>query len=502
MSTLSRIISGTAASWTRLAIGLLTQLFLVPLFLSHWNASTYGSWIGTFALTGLFQFVDVGHHNYIGFEALRLGANARSEIARLHRSAVRVAHLLSLAALALITLLAFFDAPSRLVGSHAGERSFEVGMLLLMPAVTWLLFGNWCSVAGRVLLPFGYFAPIAWWQVAGAIVTAVASAFALRAGGGLLKVGVAYHVTYALYSLVCARYLRRWIVRERLHLADVDYAFGFGNLVRSLAISVKSVLEMFRQEQIRILIAPFVGAASLVLFVTTRTVANVLITGLATITNPVLPELLRYLSNNDAIKTTAIMTVLWMIVVGGLVPAAAGAQLFIEPAFIYWTRGKVPFDAGLFALFSMGVIVFAFSRPPMAVVQGLNILRPQLVASFIATAIAVVGAAASATSVGIKAAAFALLLGEVVVAVIALLVMRKEFASRGIAWPARQLTIVIMAIVLPTLMTGLAASLQVSRILVLVACVSCAIIASLMLIYSLPPALRALVRRSIFRSPA
>src|SRR5207302_11458411 len=91
MSAISRVISGSAASWSRLGVNLMARIVLVPVFLSHWERSVYGLWIGIFALATLIQFIDIGHHNYVGFEALRLGADSRSEIARLYKSAVRVA---------------------------------------------------------------------------------------------------------------------------------------------------------------------------------------------------------------------------------------------------------------------------------------------------------------------------------------------------------------------------------------------------------------------------
>src|SRR4051812_45572812 len=91
MSAISRIASGSAASWTRLGITFLAQIFLVPIFLSHWDASTYGLWLGLFALAALLQFIDVGHHNYIGYEALKLGGERRTDLGRLYKSAFRVA---------------------------------------------------------------------------------------------------------------------------------------------------------------------------------------------------------------------------------------------------------------------------------------------------------------------------------------------------------------------------------------------------------------------------
>ena len=100
MSTIARVASGSAAYWFQLCIGLASQLFLVPLFLSHWTPREYGFWIGIGAAGPLIQFLDFGHHNYIGSEALRLGAQSRDELSKLYGSAVRVALIASVVELA------------------------------------------------------------------------------------------------------------------------------------------------------------------------------------------------------------------------------------------------------------------------------------------------------------------------------------------------------------------------------------------------------------------
>ena len=75
------------------------------------------------------------------------------------------------------------------------------------------------------------------------------------------------------------------------------------NYARSLALSVRGVLEMLRQEQFRLVIAHWSAPAALVLFMTTRTIANLVVAGLGTIAIPLTPELARYLSVRDAAKT-------------------------------------------------------------------------------------------------------------------------------------------------------------------------------------------------------
>ncbi|MGH9961335.1 MAG: hypothetical protein ACREBC_30120, partial [Pyrinomonadaceae bacterium] len=220
MSAVSRIISGSAASWSLLGVSLAAQILLVPVFLSHWEPSIYGLWIGISALASLIQFVDIGHHNYIGFEALRLGADSRCEIAKLYKSGVRVALWISAIELVAVTTFVCSGLHMHVLDVRGGDYihlSLDASALLLLRTLSWLLFGNWSTVAGRVLAPFGYYPTIAWWQVAGAIVTAVAPAIAVLLGAGLLRAGVVYHLAHALYAVPAVMYVRRTIERERLN---------------------------------------------------------------------------------------------------------------------------------------------------------------------------------------------------------------------------------------------------------------------------------------------
>lgn len=502
MSALSRIISGSAASWSLLGVSLAAQILLVPAFLSHWEPSIYGLWIGIAALASLIKFIDIGHHNYIGFEALRLGVDSRCEIAKLYKSGMRVALWISAVELVAVTAFVCSGLHMRFFDMRGGDTidlSLDVSALLLLHALSWLLFGNWSTVAGRVLAPFGYYATIAWWQVAGAIVTALAPAIAVLLGAGLLKAGVVYHLAHAVYAVPTVMCVRRMIEKERLDGSRADYRYGLNNLFQSLALSIRAVLEMFRHEQFRIVIAPLAGAANLVVFVTTRTVANVLVAGLATVTGPLMPELMRYLNEQDSAKSVAVMSVVWIVLVGVLAPVAVAVQLFIAPLFKIWTHGQIAFDPTLFALFSMNVLLFALAQPAMSVIQGFNILRPQAAISLFAAMIALTGAFYLVPLFGVKGAAASLLVGELLVAICSLLIMRRIFGRFGMSWPKKQVLITTLAVSLSFLLVFVASEADDNKPIVLLAALACGAVASFLLVNSLPRDLRVLAFKAIAR---
>jgi len=496
MSTFARIASGSAASWFRLCIGLASQLFLVPLFLSHWTPREYGVWIGIGAAGSLIQFLDFGHHNYIGSEALRLGAQSRDDLSKLYGSGIRIALMASVVELAVVVSLVWHGVLGALLGEQSvGDPLLrDAGLILILQSTLWLVQGNWSSVAGRVLSPFGYFPHIAWFQASVPVATAIAQAVALMLGGKLLAVGVAYHATFALCSWVGTSYIRRVIARERLSERDPSYAFGIVNYARSLVLSARGALEMLRQEQFRLVIAPLVGPAALVLFMTTRTIANVAVAGLGTIAVPLTPELARYLNLRDAARSASVMSLVWLVLVGVLAPAAVAAPFFIEPAFTAWTRGQVQFDAVLFAIFSAGVLLFAFSQPTISVLQSLNRVALQVVVSVVATTAALTGTFIFAPAVGVRGAAGSLLAGELIVCGCTVVVLRKTFGSLGMAWPHKQVLITAASLAASCLLIALGSRPGTRATLIVPAAIAVAIVGSAALLASLPDRTRLMMR--------
>ena len=89
-------MSASAAAWIRIGITIVTQIALVPLYLRTWKPEEYGAWLLMQATMSIMTAIDIGHHDYIGFECLRLGTSKRNEIAQTIFSAGPIALLITL----------------------------------------------------------------------------------------------------------------------------------------------------------------------------------------------------------------------------------------------------------------------------------------------------------------------------------------------------------------------------------------------------------------------
>ena len=140
------------------------------------------------------------------------------------------------------------------------------------------------------------------------------------------------------------------------------------------------------------------------------------------------------------------MSTIWLLTIAVLAPAAVVAPLYMEGAFLFWTRGRIPFDATLIGLFAIGVLVYAFSQPASSVLQGQNRIRPQVVASTSATLVALGGTIATTPFFGVKGAAASLIAGELVGCVYSVVAVRRTFQALNMTWPYREMLITALSL--------------------------------------------------------
>ena len=77
MSTAGRLVSASIASWIRIGVTVISQVALVPIYLQRWDHATYGSWLAIQTIYGFMTLCDISHHDFLGFEFLRLGRHPK-----------------------------------------------------------------------------------------------------------------------------------------------------------------------------------------------------------------------------------------------------------------------------------------------------------------------------------------------------------------------------------------------------------------------------------------
>jgi O-antigen/teichoic acid export membrane protein len=439
MTTILRLTSASLASWLRIGITLCTQIFLLPVYLSYWDRKTYGVWLAIQAAISLTTLPDTAYSNFLGYEFLIIGGNDRRRISVVFSASVPISLAIGTIELIAVFLLVRLGAQAWLFGTNSAVDSQlmkDAGIVLLIQSMIWPIFGSVGATAGRLLSPLGYFPRMAWWGVVTTIATSLIPAIAVILGAGLLGAGIALGLATVLYCVPLYADIYRIAKREGLVFVRPDWAMGLRNLWNSSPLIAKTLLEMTRQQGIRIILSPLAGVSAMAAFATMRTGANCVLQGLNTITNPLLPELMRFLVARDQARCEASFAVVWLVVTACMAPAVIVLQWVAPHLFGLWTRGKISFDPLLFATLSDGILIYALSQPAMAVVQGNNLLRAQLVISALAGGTAILGLLAMVPAFSILGAGIALLLAEIVSVVGYVGVASKWLGTQSMRWPS------------------------------------------------------------------
>jgi O-antigen/teichoic acid export membrane protein len=453
MSTTRRIISGTASSWARIVLTLLTQVLLVPIYLAHWSVKIYGIWIALQAVVNLLSTIDRGYNDFLEYEFLRLGPRQYRKVALLLWSGVRITLLVGLTEVTLVYLLSRSHLLSHFFASEGAVDNrlfYDISWSLFVQWVAWSLT-NVIGLLFRSLYSFGYFPRAGWWNVLTVVSASLMSLIAVTRGGGLLAVSL-YAALGTILVLICQLVdIRRLLLRQQLHVTPPSYRRGLGSFRHSMGLSFRYFLENFRLQGARLILLPFCGPIALASFSTVRTGANVAQQGLLTITHPILPELMRFLREKNQPKMEASFSTVWLVLVLFLCPGIVIAQSVAPRLFALWTRGHIDFSPVLFATLSLGVLVYALAQPAMAVMVGNNLVRKQMLLSLLCSVAIIIGMTVLLPIMNIQGAGISLLLAEIIAAVGYQLFARQWLRERGLSWPGTLSAIAALSILLASL---------------------------------------------------
>jgi len=257
---------------------------------------------------------------------------------------------------------------------------------LIAQSLVWWVFGSCGGILVMAVLPFGYYARNAWWGLFFNLATTFARLPILICGGGVMEVGLSVVASTAICNIPVFFSLVHVCDRERLLPIRPSSKLMIRNFSLSLVMALRNLLDFFRQQGTRIVLAPLAGTVAITGFSTMRTGANLALQGLQTLSSPLQPELMRFWGERDQQRVESCLSVVWAFVLFLMIPGGLVLQLVVRPLFELWTRDRVEFDPVLFSMLTVGVLFFGVAQPSMSIVQGANRLRSQLIIASISAA--------------------------------------------------------------------------------------------------------------------
>lgn len=444
--TAKRLLRGTGVTWIRLGVTICAQFVTVPIFLAYWKVETYGIWLAIGAAVSVFQLPGLSHQDFIGYELLKHRTKRPHTFTKVFRSAVRVGIVYGIFELLIAALIAFCFVLLPIGYGLSAKEKWQIGLTFLLMASGSGLVWNWGGIWVRAAVANGYYERCAWWGVADGIVKAAAPLVAVPFGAGMAAAAATLSLCLTLLYIVTLADLNLSAKSSLRPGSSSKWRYGCRNFLCAQVLSLKSLMELARQQGTRLLLTPLTGAAEMAAFATTRTGANAALQGLNTVTNPLMPELMRFLNQKDQPRSEAAFGTVWLVLVGVMAPAAVAAQLVAPPVFAWWTHGKMLFDPLLFSTLSLAVLIYALAQPAIAVVQGNNLLRTQLFLSTLAGALAVGGMLLLVPLIGVRGAGFALLMAEILAAAGYVHRAALWLRGNGLRWPSGAFSSVLIAV--------------------------------------------------------
>jgi O-antigen/teichoic acid export membrane protein len=438
VSALRRIASGSSASLVGVIVNVVGQIALVPLFLAHWDQVTFGIWATIQGFQSLMQLIDYGHQDYVGFECLRRPIEDRAWRSRVLSSALPFL-LFSGSTPALIVGVMWLTGSFAMIFHSGGTAVAAVGLGLY--AVSWLIAQSLCGLFGRVVASIGHAPAQQWNTVILAIVSVIAQLASVCGGAGIVGAIVAQSsITVVYQSALSYRYLR--LLQENgIFIVRPDFRLGGRNLFRSFALTLGQAVEALQLTGFRVILSPMVGPALVAQFSTLRTVANTAQQGTNMFVYPAVPELMRVASARSSAGTIAILGLLWLLAVMLIAPGIVVLQLVAPIIYGSWTRGKIPWDGMTFALLSSAIVINGFTQPAKAILRGNNLLRQQILISFISAIVLLGTTWILVPHVGLLGAGVSLVLGEIVRCALGLFWARRWLLSVELDVPTRTMAI-------------------------------------------------------------
>jgi len=350
----SPIKKNILANFSSVGVQLFNQIVLVPFYLTLWNVNLYSDWIILTALVSFFSVSDIGLNNVsINRFVIKYSEGNRNECTQLLTNNFVLIFLIAL--LSIVGSLIYINIVDivKSLGLHSVSRSEAnyIFIILLMK----IFLGFLSSIFGGIYN--------ATQNTHKAILITNIS---ILAEVLVIIITLVFH--YSVIALVTF-YIIPKIILFIYFLLDSQRYFKFSFRIRNYnykllkEVMVPSVSFMsfplgnaIIYQGFSIVINKFFGANSLVLFNTTRTMANFIKTLLSTIQNSVWPEYSIAFGKNDISRMRNIHRKAFIVATSISIALSLFLLTFGNLIYKIWTHGKISFNFELMIAFL--IIVF------------------------------------------------------------------------------------------------------------------------------------------------
>lgn len=420
-------------------IAIVFQLVSVPICLKYWGKEAYGSWLALYAACMLVRSFDTGFVTYVGNELNYLFHQDQDKMREHLASSIAGIAVIGILQLCIGVAAFFFDRVFLALGiSSIYGVGHRTGLALLILVGTWALTGPFMGVLSRLLIPAGLMYQSAWFSMGFQISQFAGIILAARLNFDLLHTSLLFASIQLAIHVVTAVYIRHKLPGYYPWWRGARLRTGFSDLAASLLLTVSGLIQQASTNGLVVLVSVLSGPASVPVFTTVRTLANLWTNITYVLTTPLLPEIVRYHAKGEGQKLLVINEAYWVLV-GTLVNLGVLISYpFIAPLYGRWTADAMVLDKLLLCLFLASIIVANVGGLISVYLNGINRLGVVLATSIARGLLSLGAGAVLFLHFGLAGFGLGILGGELV----ALFVMGRYFVMQalpqhGIALPIR-----------------------------------------------------------------
>jgi O-antigen/teichoic acid export membrane protein len=412
-----RLAHGFAAHLFQLALGLVQQIALVPIFLLSWDNATLAAWLVIYAAGPLVLIADCGLQLYTinRFLEARALNDFETRAATLFAALKRVYFLIVIGMVLLVLLATAIVSPEMIFG-FADQPDFTTAFLTMVIGTVFLLPIN---LAAAVYRATGYYTRIVYFSCVGLLVGQIFQIFALLLTHSLLWVAIGF----VLPSILVGPYvylidMPRLFPYLNVKRAPISLLSAVGHIRASVGFGISNAADLV-----------YVNAPVLIISMLVSDRVEIAQWGLSRIFAGLIRQVVLQMSlplgaelgHDFAIKKLSQLrsayaqgSLLLMITASVL---TASVLAFGRDFFALWTHGSVPYDSKLVALLVFGAAGVAPGILAQTFANYSNRPRLLMVAKTSQVIVVIVLSILMIPSFGVLGAAVALVTGDILVQV-------------------------------------------------------------------------------------
>lgn len=346
---IKRVSLGWSATFLGQVINFVGRIVSVPVFLAMWGPEQYGEWLTLYAFVGYLAVIDFGMQPYV-FNRLRncYSLNKLVEYKSILHSALSFSISIALIAMLLITVLSFATPLEKWFSfKHTG------GLL----SVIFFLLGGQKIFAVPMGLTRSVYSTVGEYH-RGMMTDNIQQIFfygltilVLLGGGGLMSIAGIQLLPLLGITLFILYDLKNRYPGIQIGINERDWSLAFSFLLPSLFFLLMYLSSVILLNGSILLVNAVLGAASVAVFATIRTMCNLIQQFIGLLKTPLWPEITAFEAEKDYNKLRVTHKLLVKLSFAGCGSMVVFLHFFGKDIMNIWTGGRIIFDQRLLDLF-------------------------------------------------------------------------------------------------------------------------------------------------------